>query len=68
MKKELFDNLLQSVREGGAIMRGEIAPSRVFDAKLLDVKTICEKLDQHGHGHHRTHTYEGENHADSNTK
>ena len=30
MKKELFDELLESVREGGAIVRVEIEPSRVF--------------------------------------
>ena len=30
MKKELFDELVKSVREGGAILRGEIKPSRVF--------------------------------------
>ncbi len=30
MKKELFDELVESVREGGAILRGEIEPSRVF--------------------------------------
>ena len=28
MKKELFDELLASVREGGAILRGEQAPSK----------------------------------------
>ncbi len=46
MKKELFDDLLQSVREGGAIMRGEMAPSRVFDFMPLDVKAVREKLNK----------------------
>ncbi len=30
MRKELFDELVESVREGGAILRGEAKPSRVF--------------------------------------
>ena len=30
MRKELFDELLESVREAGAIMRGELKPSRMF--------------------------------------
>ncbi len=49
MKKELFDDLLQSVREGGAIMRDEMAPSRVFDFAPLDVKAIREKLNKSQH-------------------
>jgi hypothetical protein len=28
MNDELFNELMESVREGGAILRGEIAPSR----------------------------------------
>ena len=46
MKKELFDDLLQSVREAGAIMQGETAPSRVFDFAPLDVKAIRKKLNK----------------------
>ena len=49
MKKELFDDLLQSVQEAGAIMRGEMAPSRVFDFTPLDVKAIREKLNKSQH-------------------
>jgi len=30
MKKELFDELLESVREGGAILRDERKPSRTY--------------------------------------
>ncbi len=30
MEKELFQELVESVREGGAILRGETSPSRVF--------------------------------------
>ena len=46
MKKELFDDLLQSVREAGAIMQGETVPSRVFDFAPLDVKAIRKKAQQ----------------------
>jgi putative transcriptional regulator len=38
MKEELFNELLESVRQAGAIMRGEAAPSRVFAVELPDVK------------------------------
>ncbi len=31
MNDELFEELVASVREGGAIMRGEVAPSRRFE-------------------------------------
>jgi hypothetical protein len=30
MRKELFDELVESVKEGMAILRGEKEPSRVF--------------------------------------
>lgn len=30
MRDDLFNELVASVREGGAILRGEIAPSRRF--------------------------------------
>jgi len=44
MKKEMFQELLQSVRETGAIMRGEMEPSRVFVVEKPDVKSIRSKL------------------------
>lgn len=40
MKEELFKELVASVREGGAILRGEIAPSRKFVVDRTDVKRI----------------------------
>lgn len=46
MRKELFDDLLESAREAGAIMRGEIAPSRVFEYTPLDIKAIRGKLNK----------------------
>lgn len=52
MKKELFDELLESVREGGQILRGEREPSRVFhhppresQAELKRVFAVCVETD-----------------------
>jgi putative transcriptional regulator len=42
MKEELFDELMASVREGGAILRGETLPSRAFEISDLDIKRIRE--------------------------
>ena len=36
MNEELFAELLESVREGGAILRGEKAPSRKFEIEAPD--------------------------------
>ncbi len=44
MKEKMFQELLQSVREAGAIMRGEMQPSRVFVVERPDVKSIRSKL------------------------
>jgi putative transcriptional regulator len=40
MKDELFEELVASVREGGAILRGEVAPTRKFIVAAPDVKRI----------------------------
>jgi putative transcriptional regulator len=40
MKDELFNELLESVREGGAILRAEKLPSRSFDIETPDIKRI----------------------------
>jgi putative transcriptional regulator len=40
VKEELFKELVASVREGGAILRGEIAPSRKFGVDKTIVKQI----------------------------
>ncbi len=40
MKEELFKELVASVHEGGAILRGEIAPSRKFVEDKTDVRRI----------------------------
>jgi putative transcriptional regulator len=43
MKKELFEQLLESVREGGAILRGEKRPSRVFTFGEPNVRLLRER-------------------------
>jgi len=43
MKEELFAELIESVREGGAILRGEKEPSRTFVIEGPDVKSIREQ-------------------------
>ena len=42
MRKALFDELVESVREGGAILRGEQAPSREFLLENPDVRGLRE--------------------------
>jgi putative transcriptional regulator len=43
MKKELRDELLESVREGGEILRGERKPARAFSFEEPDVRSLREK-------------------------
>lgn len=43
MKKETFAELLDSVREGGEILRGDREPSRVFHLEETDVRSLREK-------------------------
>jgi len=43
MKKDLFNELLESVREGGTILRDEAPASRTFAAAEPDVVAIREK-------------------------
>ena len=45
MKKELFDELLQSVKEAAAIERGRAKPSRTFEVKTgNDVVRVRTRL------------------------
>lgn len=48
MNEDLFAELLECVREGGAILRGEKASSRKFEIGVPDVKHIreCYQLSQ----------------------
>lgn len=43
MDKKLFDELTQSIREAGQIVRGKRKAARRFRVELPDVKTIREK-------------------------
>ena len=40
MKKDLYRELLESVRQGGLILRGKRKPSRVFEFAEPDVRRI----------------------------
>jgi putative transcriptional regulator len=44
MKKALFQELLESVREGGEIMRGAKAPSRSFAVGEPDVREVRDRF------------------------
>ena len=44
MKKQLFGELIESIREAGEIRRGQRSPSRKFVFKPDDVRSIREKL------------------------
>ena len=42
MREDVFNELLESVRQGGEILRGERKPSRVFSAAEPDAREIRE--------------------------
>jgi len=42
MKEELFGELLESVRQGGAILRGQFKPARMFRFEDPDVRALRE--------------------------
>lgn len=44
MKKELFDCLVESIKEAGKIHRGELLPSRQFEVTPFDIKQMRENL------------------------
>jgi len=44
MKKELFEDLVESIQEAGKIRKGMLKPSRVFKYKPVDVKRVRNKL------------------------
>jgi putative transcriptional regulator len=43
MKAELFQELVESIQQGGASMRGDMAPSRVFEADSPNVQAIRQQ-------------------------
>ena len=44
MKKELFAELIESVKQGGKILKGRAKPKRAFKYDELDVKKIRQRL------------------------
>ena len=44
MDQELFDELLESVKEAGQIVKGKRRPSRTFVVEARDVRNIRENL------------------------
>ncbi len=40
MKKQDFDNLVDSIKQAGKIKRGEMRPSRTFEFDPVDIKKI----------------------------
>ena len=44
MNKREFEKLVASAKQAGKIRRGEMKPSRVFDLKPADIKTVRRNL------------------------
>ena len=44
MKKEHFEKLVASVKEAGEIKAGSWEPSRMYEIKAPEIKTVREKL------------------------
>ena len=44
MDKQLFDDLVNSIKQAGSINRGEMPPSRCFSVEEQNVKVIRENL------------------------
>jgi putative transcriptional regulator len=42
MKKELFEELLESIKQGGAIMKGAMKPARIIEFPESEVRKIRE--------------------------
>ncbi len=43
MKEDLFNELVESIKEGGAILRSETKPNREFIFEPIDVQSIRKK-------------------------
>jgi putative transcriptional regulator len=44
MKDELFQELLESVKQGAAIMKGKLQPSRTFEFPEIEVRALREQF------------------------
>ncbi|MDQ7065963.1 MAG: NadS family protein [candidate division KSB1 bacterium] len=40
MKEALFNELLESIKQGGSILKGKAKPGRVFEFEPIDVQSI----------------------------
>ncbi len=45
MRKKVFQDLVESIREAGRIHRGEIAPSREFVLGAADIQATGDRLE-----------------------
>jgi putative transcriptional regulator len=45
MNEKVFGELVESVREGGNILKGETVPSRAFEVDHLPIEEITERYD-----------------------
>ncbi|MFN8510177.1 MAG: hypothetical protein U0Z75_06405 [Deinococcaceae bacterium] len=45
MNEEMFDLLVQSVKEGGEILKGKREPASIYQISSIDVKTLRQELD-----------------------
>jgi putative transcriptional regulator len=45
MREDLFKELLDSAKQGAAILRGEMPPSRVFRVEQVDIKQVRAQLE-----------------------
>ena len=43
MNEAMFEELLESVKQAGSIVRGEIDPARTFEYRDVDIKAIRQK-------------------------
>ena len=46
MRKQHFEELMESVRQAGAIKRGRSRPSRAFEFRPADIRAIRQKLNR----------------------
>ena len=44
MRQDLFEELLESIKQGGAILRGKMKPGRVFKFADADIQKLRKQL------------------------
>ena len=68
MNNSLFDDLVSSMKEAGAIKRKEIQTSRVTELELPDIKEVREKNSLKPNGICSTFAYQCENATERGNK